>query len=74
MNWYQCKKCEALIKQGSSPSSSGCPKGGSHDWSKLAEVGDTNYQCKKCTALIQTKSFPSSSGCPKGGSHDWKKL
>ena len=72
--WFQCKKCEALIKKDSSPSSSGCPKGSYHDWHKLAEVGDTNYQCKKCGATIQAKSSPSSSGCPSASYHDWKKL
>ena len=72
--WFQCKKCETLIKKDSSPSSSSCPKGSFHEWHKLAEVGDTNFQCKKCAATIQAKSSPSSSGCPRGSFHDWKKL
>ena len=72
--WYQCKNCSTLIKKDSSPSISGCPKGSSHDWKKLAEIGDTNYQCKNCGTLIQAKSSPSISGCPSGSSHNWKKL
>ena len=72
--WYQCKKCETLIKKDSSPSSIGCPKGSLHDWKKLAEVGDINYQCKKCGATIQAKANPSSIGCPNASLHDWKKL
>jgi len=74
VNWYQCKKCEALIKKDSSPSNSGCPKGSFHDWHKLGEIGDINFQCKKCGALIQAKSSPSNSGCPASSFHDWKKL
>jgi predicted nucleic acid-binding Zn-ribbon protein len=72
--WFQCTKCETLIKKDSSPNSSGCPSGHFHDWKKLAEIGDTNYQCKKCGTTIQAKASPSSSGCPSGHFHDWKKL
>jgi len=74
LNWYQCKKCETLIKKDSTPNYSGCPKGSNHDWNKLGEIGDTNYQCKKCGITIQAKANPSYSGCPKGSNHDWKKL
>ncbi|MFN4075518.1 hypothetical protein EIZ47_10860 [Chryseobacterium lacus] len=74
LNWYQCKKCETLVKKDSSPSSLGCPKGSMHDWKKLGEVGDKDYLCKKCGTHIQTKSSPSSLGCPQGSMHDWKKL
>ena len=47
LNWYQCKKCETLVKKDSSPSSLACPKGSMHDWKKLGEVGDKDYLCKK---------------------------
>ena len=35
LDWYQCKKCETLIKQDASPKNAGCPKGSFHDWKKL---------------------------------------
>ena len=72
--WFQCKKCEALIKKDGYPNSSGCPKGSGHLWTQLAEIGDVNFQCKKCGALIQAKSNPNSSGCPKGSGHTWTRL
>lgn len=74
LNWYQCKKCETLIKQDSTPKNGGCPKGSFHDWHKLGEVGTKNYLCKKCGASIQTDSSPKTGGCPSGSFHDWKKL
>lgn len=74
LHWFQCTKCETLIKNDSSPRSSGCPKGSFHDWNKLAEVGDKNYLCKKCGTTIQADSSPRSSGCPNGSFHDWRKL
>lgn len=72
INWYQCKKCETLIKQDASPKSAGCPKGSFHDWNKLGELGTKNYLCKKCGTNIQTDSTPKSAGCPNGSFHDWK--
>ena len=74
LHWFQCEKCETLIKNDSSPRSSGCPSGHQHDWHKLAEVGDKNYLCKKCGTTIQADSNPRSSGCPNGSFHDWRKL
>ena len=59
MKNYQCSKCSAAIKNGSSPSVANCPKGGHHSWTDLGEVGTVNYQCKKCAVLIQSKSSPS---------------
>lgn len=35
MSNYQCKKCGTLVQQERTPNSSGCPKGGSHQWYKL---------------------------------------
>ena len=74
ISWYQCEKCETLIKNDSTPKSPGCPKGHQHDWNKLAEVGDKNYLCKKCGATIQANSSPKAPGCPRGHQHDWRKL
>lgn len=51
INWYQCKKCETLIKQDASPKSSGCPQGSFHDWNKLGELG-TKIICVKNAELI----------------------
>lgn len=74
MRNYQCAKCGVSIKSNTSPSPSGCPKGGFHQWFDLGEVGNDNYQCKKCGTLVQSKSHPSPSGCPNGGFHQWNKL
>lgn len=74
LSWYQCKKCGTTIKKDSTPSSSGCSAATFHQWTKLAEVGDTNYSCKKCGTVIQAKSTPSSSGCPSATFHQWTKL
>ena len=74
VNWYLCKKCSTLIKKDALPSNLNCPKGSSHSWNKLAEIGETNYQCKKCGTTIQAKSAPSNLDCPSGSSHSWNKL
>lgn len=74
LDWYQCKKCETLLKNTVSPRSNGCPSGGQHDWNRLGEVGNTDYLCKKCSTHIQTDKSPRSNGCLKGGQHDWKRL
>ena len=74
LNWYQCKKCETLIKQDSSPKNAGCPEGSYHEWSNLGEFGEKNYLCKKCSASVQVNTTPKSAGCPEGSYHDWKKL
>jgi len=72
--WFSCKKCGNAIKKDSSPSNSGCSKASSHDWYRLAEIGDVNYSCKKCGLIIQTKIYPSNSGCSAASSHDWYRL
>jgi predicted nucleic acid-binding Zn-ribbon protein len=72
--WFQCEKCETLIKNDSTPRLNGCPEGHSHDWNKIGEVGDRNFQCKKCGIVVQIDSTPRLNGCPKGHSHDWKKM
>jgi hypothetical protein len=74
MKNYQCSKCATVIQSSSLPNSNGCPKGSSHSWHNLGEVGDKNYQCKKCGTVIKTNSLPSSNGCPSGSSHSWSKL
>ena len=74
MNNYQCKKCGTLVQANSTPSTSGCPKGGSHSWTNLGKVGDKTYQCKKCGTLVKADSTPSTSGCPSGSSHSWNRL
>lgn len=74
LSWYQCKKCRTTIKKDSTPSSSGCSATTFHQWTKLAEIGDTNYSCKKCGTVIQAKTTPSSSNCPNATFHQWTKL
>jgi len=71
---YQCKLCGITVQKDSQPSSSGCPKGSSHSWYNLGEVGSNTYQCKQCGTSIKSASSPSSSGCPSGSSHSWYKL
>lgn len=74
INWYQCRKCDTLIKKDSTPSTSGCTKASFHSWTKLGEIGDINYQCRKCGITIQCKSTPSTSGCSAASFHSWQKL
>ena len=74
MDNYQCQKCSTLIQSNSSPTSSGCPSGSLHRWTKLGPVGDANYQCKKCGTLVKMARTPTSSGCPKASLHQWTKL
>ena len=74
MKNYQCKKCRTALKSERQPSSLNCPKGGSHQWHDLGEVGTVTYQCKKCGLLLKSKNQPSSLNCPNGGSHQWNKL
>ena len=74
MNNYQCQKCSTTVQNGSTPTSYGCPKGGSHSWNNLGSVGTHDYQCKKCSTHIKGNSTPTSYGCPNGGSHSWIKL
>ena len=74
MKNYCCSKCGTHIKNASSPNTSGCPKGGYHQWVDLGAVGDSNYQCKKCGLLVQSKSSPNTSGCTSGGYHQWTKM
>lgn len=71
---YQCDKCGTVVQDNSTPNTSGCPKGSSHHWSNLGEVGDKNYQCKKCKILVKANATPNTSGCPSGSSHSWSKL
>ncbi|MBO5288816.1 MAG: hypothetical protein IKA37_05595 [Spirochaetales bacterium] len=72
--WYQCKKCNLLIKKDSYPRTTNCPSGGFHNWNKLGEFGFVNYQCRKCAMTLQTKSFPGTVNCSSGGFHNWVKL
>jgi len=74
MKNYMCHKCNTVLQKDSTPSISGCPGGGSHQWTNLGDVGNLNYQCKKCANLVRSKSQPSISYCPDGGSHSWTKL
>ena len=74
MKNYQCNKCSTLVQSESSPNTGYCPKGASHSWNNLGEVGDKNYQCKKCGTVVKTNSLPNSSYCPNGSSHSWSKL
>ena len=77
INWYQCNRCDTLIKKDSTPSTSGCSKAGNHchSWTKLGEIGDINYQCVKCGTTIQCRSTPSTSGCSSSNHcHSWQKL
>ena len=78
LDWYSCRKCNTLLKQDKTPSSSNCsaPKNSAHSWQKLAEVGNTNYRCRKCGMLLQAKTTPSSSNCsaPKNSAHSWQKM
>jgi DNA-directed RNA polymerase subunit RPC12/RpoP len=71
---YLCKKCSTHIKSVYSPSTTGCPKGGSHSWYNLGPVGKNDYQCKKCSTEIKSDESPNTTGCPSGGSHSWNKL
>ena len=71
---WQCKKCAHQVSKDSGPNSSGCPKGGFHNWNRLAEAGLTDYLCEKCNTQVKTGSQPSSSGCPSGSFHRWNKL
>ncbi len=35
MHSYLCRKCSTQVQKESTPSSTGCPKGGSHNWYRL---------------------------------------
>ena len=72
--WFQCPKCNTLVKQDSNPSALHCPAGSTHQWHNLGELGANNYQCKKCGTLVQCKSNPSALHCPSGSTHQWHKL
>ena len=74
MRNYQCRKCSVLVQKDSTPSTLGCPSGGSHNWDNLGQVGSNNYQCRKCSTLVKSNSTPSTLGCPSSGSHNWTKL
>lgn len=76
MFWFMCRNCGTTVKQGSQPSSSGCPTSHKfHHWNKLSEVGETNYQCRNCGTSVYAKSNPSSSGCPTDKKfHHWTRL
>ena len=79
---YICKKCATAIEKDSSPSGSGCPKGGNHTWHHpaneaylSAKSGFKPYQCKHCGIIIYTKTLPSGQqGCPAKSLHAWHKL
>lgn len=76
--WFGCERCGHTIRQGSTPSQSGCPthKHKEHRWHKVAELGETNYQCERCGTHVYAKSRPSTSGCPthEYKEHRWHKL
>jgi DNA-directed RNA polymerase subunit RPC12/RpoP len=74
MKNFLCAKCSTLIQKDSTPNSTGCPKGNSHSWYTLGDVGEKNYQCKKCSITVKSKNTPTSVGCPSGGSHSWISL
>ena len=74
IKWFQCQKCNTLIKQDSTPSSLHCSAGSTHSWHNLGELGSFNYQCKKCGTTVQCKNLPSSLYCPTGATHSWHKL
>lgn len=74
MNNYQCKRCETLIQNSSTPGGI-CPSGGgAHDWCDLGKVGNNNYQCRRCSTLVKSDYTPAGI-CPSGGgAHDWNKI
>lgn len=74
--WFMCRYCGTTVRQGSTPSSLGCPTSKkTHYWTKLAEVGEVNYQCRYCGTDVYAKSLPSSLGCPTDKkTHYWTKL
>lgn len=74
--WYMCKNCGKTVRQSSTPNYVGCQSNHKfHEWTKLAEVGETNYQCRNCGTDINAKSTPSYVGCPtEKKMHQWTKL
>ena len=74
IKWYDCGKYGTTIKSSTYPQSGSCPKGSSHNWTGLGEVGNKNYSCSKCGITIQTNSFPQMGTCPKGSTHSWSSL
>ena len=81
MKVFICSKCGTVVEKDLTPSSVGCPKGGSHSWHVLSYDGSLTpkpglhpYQCRNCGTLIYSKTTPSSVGCLSGGSHSWIRL
>jgi DNA-directed RNA polymerase subunit RPC12/RpoP len=72
-NW-QCSKCTALVQEDNRPTVFNCPKGSSHNWTDLGNVGSKSWQCSKCAALVKSDSRPSVFNCPQGSSHNWTQL
>lgn len=35
MNSYLCRKCSTQVQKATTPTSIGCPSGGSHSWTRL---------------------------------------
>jgi hypothetical protein len=71
---FSCSYCGTTITKSTTPNQSSCPKGTSHYWIRLGEVGAYTYQCRDCSLVVNTKSTPSQSGCTNAHSHYWKKL
>jgi DNA-directed RNA polymerase subunit RPC12/RpoP len=74
MKNYQCSKCATLVQEDHQPSYAPCPKGSSHSWIDMGNVGSENWQCSKCFIQLKSDHQPSYAPCPKGSSHGWTKL
>lgn len=62
------------MQKESHPTTQNCPKGASHNWITLGEVGAISYQCTKCSTILSSKGNPVAGYCSKGNSHNWRKL
>ncbi len=74
LSLYFCSKCETVVKKEQTPNSINCPTGGTHNWSKVGELGAIPYLCKKCSTLVYLENTPATLNCSKGGTHKWNKL
>jgi predicted nucleic acid-binding Zn-ribbon protein len=73
-NW-KCTKCGNSTVSTNKPLVSGCPRGGSHTWTRVAAPGGVaTWRCGKCgNTIANGGTRPMDRPCGRGGKCSWSR-